>query len=684
MLTGSVHSPARLHQHSLIYYLATTVTVTSVVTLLTVVVPVLIVWWLRTCEGTHCLSLGRDLQRSVDTKRDPCHNFYDYVCSRWGEVGGLEFVSPRSKYNDYISDSLLKNFILKDLKRKHNRQNARSKAILLLARCAQYRLQEAELTLYLRSLKLRWPARSPATRLQVLDIMVGSSLDYGIPAVWSFIVGRHPKMSRQNTLYLAMDYQVRKWISHLDRLQRAGNVAQYLRACAEIVGGRGLSYDRMITDVLSVHQLMRANVDAHYGIYEPAYINFSDVDLRLAVNRHLPDSSQMWPEDEVLCMEKSLFEQFSDTCMNSPRNLALFKLYLGAYLVWYLSPLTSTYLTDFLMRGMNAGGDTARYTLGRCFDTLARLMPMVVWKSNQETIPQADRADIFRLFRSLRENIDHRIRSVSPEAADDVEVLLISLGVAANNFSISWDMIEKSYEFIPHLKGSFFHMYLTAARANARTFRASMRKPATDIVYMPIVSNVPLYRLLVCREIRTPRPLLFSPVYYASAPAEVKMATLGSQMVYSMAHLLYFVYFRDDRFQPFSTDWLSTDLIPENLMEKIRTTHLTITARLNRTSLRDGEKFELLFRAVSMNVAYTALLANRTTIEEAPNVVDFTFPLSQLFYLVSCFLRCRSKGASRKDLAICNVVVPQVPGFEDAFGCEPGRTMELQTLQQEL
>ncbi|KAH8029280.1 hypothetical protein HPB51_024705 [Rhipicephalus microplus] len=96
-------------------------------------------------------------------------------------------------------------------------------------------------------------------------------------------------------------------------------------------------------------------MQAHDGLYDlttrlcgsrvmPQFYNLTDSDLRRALNGYLPDDSQFWPEDEIVNLQPDFFLNLDSTYLSLSSNQESFKLFLGAYAVWLLSPIASGYL----------------------------------------------------------------------------------------------------------------------------------------------------------------------------------------------------------------------------------------------------------------------------------------------------------------------------------------------------
>lgn len=203
------------------------------------------------CDKDLCISLERDVTSAMDPSTDACVDFYQHVCGRWGKQGQA-FLTPLDKYRAYHRQETLRKLLLQE--GSTSQRNVGAKVTLMLKKCGRDSRVEGALRMFLQSVHLDWPNKSEATRLQLLDILVELSMDHGLPAMWYFMIGRHPTDFYHNIIYLTLDSAVTTWMAHLKQLIAKRAVDRYFRRCAEIVGGTGQSYELMIRDVLLVNR----------------------------------------------------------------------------------------------------------------------------------------------------------------------------------------------------------------------------------------------------------------------------------------------------------------------------------------------------------------------------------------------------------------------------------------------
>ncbi|XP_075535508.1 uncharacterized protein LOC142571103 [Dermacentor variabilis] len=650
-------------------------------------VPLAVYRSLHRCEDPERVSLYADVRRSVDPSVSPCDDFHRHVCGRWKRLR-----SPVQLYEQRVR-TVLRNVLL--LHHSGSRQlTAKDKAYRLFFRCVSSKASENSLRSFLRRLRLAWPAKlDVVSRLDILDTIIGSSLDYSVPALWTFTVGRHSALPHQSTIYVYLDPSVLEWMAHLRRLASRRRLRVYLRRCAEIIGGTGQSYQEMIQLVLRAHVVASRAVRTLSDIPDPLYVNFSDVDMRVAVNRHLPDSSQLWPQDTMLVIHVQLFRRFLETFTESAEVRTWAQLYVGAYLVWYLSPFTSHYLTDHLMMDLSDARETEAYVTARCFEAFFRVMPLAVLKSIQDELPKSEKEALFEVFGEVRNALYDATRLANATIAEQMRLVMSSLSLTAFNMTLTWEMIEMVYDYVPKLEGSFFDMYVAVATAAAAKFKKSLHQTDNDVHHLPLITHRPLYSLLVLREVRIPTYLRYPPAFHSSFPAPLKMATLGNEIAFNLGLMLYYIYYRTTTYEsrPFDTIPYPNKLLFEHVLGFLK-------PALDKIGLKSSQHVHLLVGSYGLDsIQRSRFFGSDDSLDtsgEAHSLTptvgteqDFglrpvhsmkdlsTWELHRLFYMVACFIHCRNLSSFLLQKAICNVALPITARFSRVFKCVIGDSM---------
>ncbi|KAK8772659.1 hypothetical protein V5799_024097 [Amblyomma americanum] len=361
---------------------------------------------------------------------------------------------------------------------------------------------------------------------------------------------------------MTMDRRLLEWSHDVDKLHSHGALHQYLRRCAEVLGGTGQSYSLMIANVLEAHENISDIVQEHWQLFcIPRYDNLSDAELRRAVNGHLPDDSQLWPEDEIVNLQPTLFDVLDRFHLTPDENRERFKLFLGAYLVWTVAPLVTSQLAVAMLGDMGYRDSPVSFMSRKCFSSVSFVLPLVAWKLQTNSVQskhllwsvfQVVKAALLKALGSYREAIAVRANHVASR-----------LLVNAFNMSATWATVDNIYAFLD-MGGpdsiSYFHMFSSpngvvtgrrcrhVSRDTVTLYKQSLRKPRHTMFYVPGVAREPIYRLLVTREVTVPNHWTALALTGSTHSLPVMAAVLGMGQVAQMLALLNFVFFYDEQF----------------------------------------------------------------------------------------------------------------------------------------
>ncbi|KAL1444976.1 hypothetical protein MTO96_029406 [Rhipicephalus appendiculatus] len=495
----------------------------------------------------------------------------------------------------------------------------RNKMSKLLVKCRSQENDENSLTHILKELELPWPMTTPATELEMLDTLVGSSLEYSLPLLWAFAVGRHPRKNRQNAVYVILDRTTSIWFQHVRSMAKNKKIADFLRRCAENVGGKGQSYDSMIRRLLRTHLEIERALKYSFEVNQPEFMNFSDVTLRVAVNRHLPDESQQWPDDEMVCMQRAVFIRFRQQHLVDPNKAAAFKSYAGAYLVWYLAPYASPYLTRSLMTDVGAQGQERDYVRQRCSSLVQNTLTLAFWKARQDRVTRVSRKVAFEVYASLRSILLTMVAHYDAHVAEHMSDFIETLSLNVYNMSLGWDVLERIYLSTPTVRGTFVQMYEELEKYKSVLLRRSIRRPNSSYVYVPQLSEVRAYRLLAAREIYVPLSNQLWPLFDVDYPLPVLMAGFGWHTAIGLVEMIYYTYFVDGNFQKIPS---AQNVFPAPLrqaMEHFQEDLRGAIRRSENTTLPEAELDSATIEAIALLLAHTASKAlTKNTTGTAP------------------------------------------------------------------
>ncbi|CAN7937397.1 unnamed protein product, partial [Ixodes hexagonus] len=619
-------------------------------------------------RGSLCISLERDLMASRREEVHPCHDFYEHVCSGWDSSQAKKYTTPLIKYDSSFERQVIKRLL--ERKIPSNPRKSEDKASFLLLRCLSTPFRSDtgnQLASYLRNLRLSWPHKSPASRQQIMNILLQASLDNGLPAIWAFYVGRHLRKPSENTLYLDLPTRVREFFRDLDVLRTHSSVRRYFRRCAEIIGGTGQSYSTMIDDIIGVHQRFLELVRLHRNVHRtPSWMNLSDGELRRAINGHLPDNSQFWRVDEIVNLQPELFQHFDKAFMQTAPSRQTLKLYIGAFIVWDLSPLAYRYLTTHMLADMQNSEFEVEYVARRCLDALKQVLPLVAWKVNMDLVK--DKPVVFEELAVVKE----AVKNYGLKYGENVALLFTDftnqVTVNAFNWSVTSALLDNAYDFFNvTLSGHFFNIFLNATTTITAYFKNSLIRPQHNNAHLQGVSEIKVYRVLALREVTIKSYLLVPPLTLPTHPILVKAALIATELASDILLAMKYIFFHDEYFRRFKITELKVTGL-KKFTKDLEYGHNRIKY-ITRGTFSHHSKVPLSAHSASMTNASTRGATNKPEAFEG-------VPADQLFFLVRCFVACgRVDRLQRHSKALCNVALPTVNGFSKAFGCSSSQPL---------
>ncbi|KAL1426462.1 hypothetical protein MTO96_003461 [Rhipicephalus appendiculatus] len=399
--------------------------------------PVLFIARLRACEHG-CQSLAEDLSRSISHKVHPCDDFYKHVCAGWDSA---KMRSPLDNYKAAFSRRIVRSIMLNKIPTRST--TAWGKAAGFIYRClSRVEMNDfSRINSFLHELGLPWPDSSPTNRKQLLNIFVTASLEFGMPMFLAFYVGRHPTRPSMNTIYITLEARFTEWIADMEALAENGKEDDYLRRCAESVGREGQSYSSMIRQVLETHFEVTSLVRLFWeDAAVPRLYNLSDPDLRTAINGHLPDESQLWPEDEIVVLQPEFVAKLDADHLSNGLYQESFKLFLGAYVVWALSPLVSGRLTTRMLVDMGGRRSVAYHRLSKCMQALEIMMPLVKWQLHRDA--QKDLWPTWTVTRLSARSMVSFLATYGGGTKAFAGAILSQLGANAFNMTNTWEALD--------------------------------------------------------------------------------------------------------------------------------------------------------------------------------------------------------------------------------------------------
>ncbi|XP_064454930.1 uncharacterized protein LOC135366194 [Ornithodoros turicata] len=188
------------------------------------------------CNGTACRSYSRALGASLNRSRNPCDDFYSYVCDGW--VKHTRYTAVEEVAKDKTYKHIL-DVALKQPDRHNGNSTVVQKVAGLIRSCLRVQKGLKELQQFLADRRLPWPRRST---VDIVEILVDLSANWGLHLWFQIVVLDKTGNISRPAIELRHSETLRTWMVTSRTLIQNGE------------------YDAYITKVLSRFHIRRRSV----------------------------------------------------------------------------------------------------------------------------------------------------------------------------------------------------------------------------------------------------------------------------------------------------------------------------------------------------------------------------------------------------------------------------------------
>ncbi|XP_037512993.1 endothelin-converting enzyme 1 [Rhipicephalus sanguineus] len=674
----------------------------------TFAVPLMLRRFAMGCAYPDCQDPGADIARSLkDVRVDPCEDFYGYVCSGWLQANpdaGNHFESLQRR----VAFAAVVSLVLEESRGP----SPAHRIALIFQRCAQVAFNEQdhieELRQFMARFNLSWPTSKPRTKEKVLDLLVGFSLDWGMPILFQLTLDAHFRRPGFRALHLGSSTYVTEWIAVRDTLQEQGTLLAYFERVSVLISG--VTVDRStVQDILAVdNRVLSAMVSPTFEIRsdtEMRYVSLSQLDQLTgpelttsewleAVNAHLPNA--LTPNNEMYVMNWQLLMLLGQLMGQASRDVVPLVTYITWHVIRAVGPMTS----HPLVRAQFGGSRMAAtiYMLGRCYtDADATLPYAFAHVFSRRWLPHDAVSDVATMEGRIRREANASMNALSwmdeKTKAVAFEKLSTLRAIVGRPEGLASDQaLQQLYPYLNStgsarsyltLMNSVRKAQLQHAKRFLRAKESANGSLDSDDVSVPLtVVNafyLPVYHVMVI-----PAAILHPPFYVAAYPLSYNLGSLGHVLGHEMTHAFDPDMGLYDRSGQRKDWWTSGSRVEfENRLDCLRRTYNTISWA-EGIAHGDYALSENFADSGGLLKAYRAFRAVKVGSRQAAPASLAGFTEEQLFFLSSCFKWCstedkQSAGSYSPPRLRCNVPLMNMPEFAQAFHCGPGKTMNPKT-----
>ncbi|KAL3252130.1 hypothetical protein MRX96_054940 [Rhipicephalus microplus] len=656
------------------------------------------------CAYPDCQDPGADIARSLEGVRvDPCQDFYGYVCSGWLQANpdaGNHFESLQRR----VAFAAVVSLVLEESRGP----SPAHKIAHIFQRCAQVAFNEQdhidELRQFMAHFNLSWPTSKPWAKEKVLDLLVGFSLDWGMPILFQLTVDANFRRPGFRALHLGSSPHVTEWIAVRDALQEQGTLLTYFDRVSVLISG--VTIDRnTVQDVLAVdNRVLSAMVSPTFELRadtEMRYVLLSQVDQWTgpelttsewleAVNAHLP--KPLTPSSEMYVMNWQLLMLLRQLMGQASRDVVPLLAYITWHVIRVVGPMTSHPLVRVQFGGSRMAATI--YMLGRCYTDADTTLPYAFahvfarrWLPRDAVSDVSDMEDRIRREANASMNalswMDEKTKAGAFEKLSTLRAIVGRPEVLASDKAF-----QQLYPYLTRTNGtgSYLNLMNSVKRAQLRHSKHFLHANGSlegDDISIPL-TVVNAYYLPVYHVMVIPAAILHPPFYVATYPKSYNLGSLGHVLGHEMTHAFDPEMGLYDRSGQRKDWWTSGSRVEfENRLDCLRRMYNTIPWA-EGVAHGDYALSENFADSGGLLKAYRAFRAAKAGSRPAAPASLASFTDEQMFFLSSCFKWCsaegkESAGSYSPPRLRCNVPLMNMPQFAAAFQCGPGKAMNPST-----
>ncbi|XP_064485346.1 neprilysin-11-like [Ornithodoros turicata] len=658
------------------------------------------------CMAPDCGNYTEDLAFVMDTSKDPCTDFYDYVCGNWNRSQMVPLPNQFVKLQSRVALTVLRDLMLID--ETAEPQTAVVKAGLMFQRCAQNAFNQldhlGEIKNFMAQFDLSWPPESPKTRFNVLDILVELTFNRGIPIFFSLGPSTYFKKRGSYNLHLTPNLYLLEWAAFRKMLRNAGVLMRYYEFTAYVLSRKHLEsnlaerlalLDNNLITAIGVVTGSRPDIFVNYATFAelenvtgPA---FTGGELMRAVNKRLSRDRQLTLDDELTLVGQTMVRITCRVIGHSMGSETL-RAYVALQLMRQLAATSSFTLSSALFPDSSNNAMLAvTYMIGHCFADVLSILPYVAdGLFVKHWVPAGNIEAVRSIVKTMRNVTEDGFLKLSwmdgptrSKSMSRIHTLHELIGYPKEMMRAKAS--ETEYAHIPHLGGTYFQMSTVAREATQALLNSFIKSPQRVVRAMEfglpmIMVNafyMPIYHFMVI-----PAAIMFPPFFSKQQPSAVNYGSLGHVIGHEITHAFDPEMGLYNELGLKENWWTATSR--KSFEDRVR----CLAEFYNNVGDRVANDVRFGDTALSENFAdcggldksYRAF--KRYSDKQLYSVGDVQLTADQLFFVSTCYKWCSDDSYTQREVSMysplrmrCNVPLMNMPEFADAFQCASDTAM---------
>ncbi|KAL1470736.1 hypothetical protein MTO96_040287, partial [Rhipicephalus appendiculatus] len=581
------------------------------------------------------------LRTKIDSYKDPCKDFYSYVCGNHTGPSQLTQIAATLHQENML--------FLMQLNVPPAHQRSWEKAAGLLQTCVSFaksdRTETSDLAAWMLSLDLDLDDEERLSKIQPFDMIVRCSLDLGVPAILSLELQEQAFYHEKRVMKLDFSQVEKEWLS--DRLRRPDSINT--NDYAKLLNMYGVEH--------SHDTELAANLDGYERELESIINKYPETELRFVAIDSIPakfqrpyNAQDQWVKafpkytnntytavDPVLCQEAAV-----NVLVDVVKSESLGEKGLRYLIAWSVyTQLVQYTVPDFLLDGKTAAD--------ACYAHVDKAMHLALTSPFlQKVVPAILEAvkkmvsDIRKGFRDiLLESswVTGHDRSVVLRKLDNMKTYVGSPGRRLDPYFV--EGLYRSYPDVP--PDRLFPTWIKALGLSSHYLWSDQTTWLYD------EAEVNAYYETLLNTLVVPTAIISRPLYNYRVPEALNYGALGVIVGHEMMHA-YDVAGIDYDENAKKWNWMSTAFTREYTKRALclRRSHRAAERQKARQAVNDTVDSENLADFVGVRSAYKAFSALPQR-KRTQTLVGTNISFERLFFIAHCVKWIPLNACSTRD-----------------------------------
>ncbi|KAL1441921.1 hypothetical protein MTO96_031077 [Rhipicephalus appendiculatus] len=622
------------------------------------------------CTSYICRFASQWLRPKLDETKNPCEDFYGYVCGN--HTGGSQW------YQIEVAIRYLNMRFLNGSRIPLKNQVAWQKAAGMYKTCISFveanRSETGDLARWMISMDLDFNNQTRLFATDPIDIMIRGSLDLGVHAILSFSLWNTWFYKQKRIMVLQLSAEEGVWLDARGLSPPKVNIDHY----ANLLRLYGVQprHDRLLASSIVEYENNFRNIVNKHGVESPFYVDIGGLPYftRPFITRERwVNPISKYTNGTYTAADKIVVEQPGLKVLVDILNSTMGENGLRYLVAWSIYRQLVGYTVPHMLTKGRTASDA-------CYEHASKTMQLALLSSYFQTVVIPSMVEAVKtMLSNIRDALREEFESSSWVTGDDRKLVIRKLAymstyVGSAGGRLEHDYLERLYKPYPDVPPDrLFPSWIKALSLSSHYRWADTRTWLYDETQVNAFYEYRTNVLVV------PTAIIARPMYYDGAPPAINYGGLGAIVGHEMMHA-YDVSGTGYNDMAELRPWASTAFTREYFQRLlcIRRSHSAAIQPQARQALREPTDAENLADFVGARLAYNAF-SSLPQPQRRRTLVGLDISAERLFFIAHCITLCSDwktyAPQYAPDRSRCIVPLMNMPEFSNAFGCAAGQPM---------